>query len=95
MTGTPRRFTVMARTDTLLAMVHPKQLNGLLKAHPEWWRHLVVGITEYADIAAMSNVSRARRLGVRSGFRNQRFGCTVTGIRTSLRRMNQGVNGGL
>ena len=52
MTGTPRRFTVMARTDALLAMVRPKQLNGLLKAHPEWWRHLAVGITEYADIAA-------------------------------------------
>jgi len=52
LTGTPRRFTVMARTEALLAMVRAKQLHGLLKAHPEWWRHLAVGISEDADIAA-------------------------------------------
>lgn len=52
LTGTPRRFTVIARTDALLAVVRAKQLQGLLKKHPEWWRHLGVGITEYADIAA-------------------------------------------
>jgi CRP/FNR family cyclic AMP-dependent transcriptional regulator len=52
LTGTPRRFTVIARTDALLAMVRAKQLRRLLKAQPEWWRHVAVGITEYADIAA-------------------------------------------
>ena len=27
-------------------------LHGLLRQHPEWWRHLAVAIGEYADIAA-------------------------------------------
>ena len=27
-------------------------LHGLLKKHPEWWRHLAVAIGEYGDIAA-------------------------------------------
>jgi hypothetical protein len=63
-TGTPRRLTVIARTDAWLAVVRAKQLHGLLKTHPEWWRHLAVAMDEYTDIAAdassglMSNVSR-------------------------------------
>ena len=43
-TGTPRRLTVIAQTDALLAVVRAKPLHGLLKKHPEWWCHLVVVI---------------------------------------------------
>jgi CRP-like cAMP-binding protein len=52
LTGTPRRLTVIARTDARLAVVRAKPLHGLLRKHPEWWRHLAVAIGEYADIAA-------------------------------------------
>jgi len=43
-TGTPRRLTVIAQTDARLAVVRAKPLHGLLKKHPEWWRHLAVVI---------------------------------------------------
>jgi CRP-like cAMP-binding protein len=52
LTGTPRVFTVIARTDAVLAQVRARQISGLLKAHPQWWHHMAVGITEYANIAA-------------------------------------------
>jgi CRP/FNR family transcriptional regulator, cyclic AMP receptor protein len=52
LTGTPRVFTVIARTDAVLAQVRAKHLSGLLKARPEWWHHMAVGIAEYANIAA-------------------------------------------
>jgi len=50
--GNSRRLTVIAQTDARLAVVRAKPLHGLLKKHPEWWRHLTVAIGEYADIAA-------------------------------------------
>jgi len=33
-------------------VVRAKALHGLLRKHPEWWRHLAVAIGECADIAA-------------------------------------------
>ena len=43
------------------------------------------------------HAAAATTIGVSSRwfFRRQRFGCAATGIKTSLRRMNQGVKGGL
>ena len=52
LTGSPRRVTVIARTDAVLAVVRAKRLQRLLKQHPEWWRHLAAAIGEYADITA-------------------------------------------
>jgi CRP-like cAMP-binding protein len=52
LTGTPRRVTVIARTDAMLAVVRAKRLQRLLKDHPDWWRHLAVAIGEYGDITA-------------------------------------------
>jgi len=43
-TGTPRRLTVIARTDARLAVVRAKPLNGLLEKHPELWCRLAVVI---------------------------------------------------
>jgi CRP-like cAMP-binding protein len=52
LTGTPRRVTVVARTDAVLAVVRAKRLQRLLRIHPEWWRYLAMAIGEYADITA-------------------------------------------
>lgn len=49
--GGPRRATVVARRESLLARAPERRLRELLAARPEWWRVLGAAAQEYGDIA--------------------------------------------